>query len=255
MQTTLLGVAIAIILALVAASVAPLVVDWSQYRAAFEEEASRLTGLSVHVNGSIDARHSAVAAFQAARCRRSAPPAASRRSAPALSSSSLGLARSCAAKCGRPKCGSVGAANQCAASMMRARSTGRCRRRRPAPTRRGVSRLTVEDGRVVFVDAGFRRRGSRWRNFPSTATSARCSDRSAAMAHSSPAASFRLSHLRKSHRRRWQSQSAARRRSCRSPADHRDRWRAWFRARRPAIRRHLFAPLVRSAPRFPAASA
>jgi uncharacterized protein involved in outer membrane biogenesis len=55
-QTTLLGVAIAIILALVAALVAPLVVDWSQYRAAFEEQASRLTGLTVHVNGSIDAR-------------------------------------------------------------------------------------------------------------------------------------------------------------------------------------------------------
>ncbi len=56
MQTTLLGVAIAIILALVAALVAPLVVDWNRYRSAFEEEASRLTGLSVHVNGSIDAR-------------------------------------------------------------------------------------------------------------------------------------------------------------------------------------------------------
>ena len=56
MQTTLLGVAIAIILALVAALVAPLVVDWSHYRSAFEEEASRLSGLNVHVNGSIDAR-------------------------------------------------------------------------------------------------------------------------------------------------------------------------------------------------------
>ena len=56
MQTTLLGVAIAIILALVAALVAPLVIDWSQYRTAFEEEASRLTGLAVRVNGSIDAR-------------------------------------------------------------------------------------------------------------------------------------------------------------------------------------------------------
>ena len=55
MQTTLLGLAIAIILALVAALVAPLVVDWNHYRAAFEDEAGRLTGLSVHV-GSIDAR-------------------------------------------------------------------------------------------------------------------------------------------------------------------------------------------------------
>jgi uncharacterized protein involved in outer membrane biogenesis len=54
-QTTLLGLAIAIILALVAALVAPLVVDWNQYRSVFEAEASRLTGLAVRVNGSIDA--------------------------------------------------------------------------------------------------------------------------------------------------------------------------------------------------------
>jgi uncharacterized protein involved in outer membrane biogenesis len=55
-QTTLLGLAIAIILALVAALVAPLVVDWNHYRAPIEAEASRLTGLSVRVNGPIDAR-------------------------------------------------------------------------------------------------------------------------------------------------------------------------------------------------------
>ncbi len=56
MQTTLLGLAIAVILALVAALVAPLVVDWNHYRGAIESEASRLTGLAVRVNGSIDAR-------------------------------------------------------------------------------------------------------------------------------------------------------------------------------------------------------
>ena len=56
MQTTLLGLAIAIILALVSALVAPLVVDWNHYRSAFEEEASRLTGLDVRVKGAIDAR-------------------------------------------------------------------------------------------------------------------------------------------------------------------------------------------------------
>jgi hypothetical protein len=55
-QTTLLGLAIAIILALVAALVAPLVVDWNHFRTTFENEASRLTGLSVHVTGTIDAR-------------------------------------------------------------------------------------------------------------------------------------------------------------------------------------------------------
>jgi large subunit ribosomal protein L24 len=55
-QTTLLGLAIAIILALVAALVAPFVVDWNHYRTTFENEASRLTGLSVRVTGTIDAR-------------------------------------------------------------------------------------------------------------------------------------------------------------------------------------------------------
>jgi uncharacterized protein involved in outer membrane biogenesis len=54
-QTTLLGLAIAVILAIVAALVAPLVVDWNHYHSAFETEASRLTGLSVRV-GTIDAR-------------------------------------------------------------------------------------------------------------------------------------------------------------------------------------------------------
>lgn len=56
MQTTLLGLAIAIILALVSAIVAPLVVDWNHYRAPIETEASRLTGLNVRINGAIDAR-------------------------------------------------------------------------------------------------------------------------------------------------------------------------------------------------------
>jgi hypothetical protein len=55
-QTTLLGLAIAIILALVAALVAPLVVDWNHFRTTFENEASRLTGMSVRVTGTIDAR-------------------------------------------------------------------------------------------------------------------------------------------------------------------------------------------------------
>ena len=56
MQTTLLGLAIAIILALVAALVGPLLIDWGGYRAAFEAEASHLVGLDVRVTGSIDAR-------------------------------------------------------------------------------------------------------------------------------------------------------------------------------------------------------
>ena len=56
MQTTLLGFAIAIILALVTALVGPLFVDWTRYRAEFEARATRLTGLEFRITGSIDAR-------------------------------------------------------------------------------------------------------------------------------------------------------------------------------------------------------
>ena len=56
MQTTLLGVAIAIILALVTALVGPLFIDWNSYRGEFEARASRLTGLDFRVTGAIDAR-------------------------------------------------------------------------------------------------------------------------------------------------------------------------------------------------------
>ena len=56
MQTTLLGLAIALILALATALLGPLVVDWSRYRGEFEARASRLTGLDFHVTGAIDAR-------------------------------------------------------------------------------------------------------------------------------------------------------------------------------------------------------
>ena len=56
MQTTLLGIAIAIILALVAALVGPLLLDWGSHRSLFEAEASRLIGVNVRVTGSIDAR-------------------------------------------------------------------------------------------------------------------------------------------------------------------------------------------------------
>src|SRR6202048_5619096 len=56
MQTTLLGFAIAIILALATALVGPLFVDWSRYRGEFEARASRLTGLDFHITGGIDAR-------------------------------------------------------------------------------------------------------------------------------------------------------------------------------------------------------
>src|SRR3974390_381729 len=56
LQTTLLGLAIAIILALVAALVGPLLIDWGSHRALFEAEATRLIGVNVRVTGAIDAR-------------------------------------------------------------------------------------------------------------------------------------------------------------------------------------------------------
>ncbi|HSP50480.1 MAG TPA: AsmA family protein [Pseudolabrys sp.] len=56
MQTTLLGLAIAIILALVAALVGPLLIDWGSHRSLFEAEASRLIGVDVRVTGVIEAR-------------------------------------------------------------------------------------------------------------------------------------------------------------------------------------------------------
>ena len=56
MQNTLLGLAIAIILALVAALVGPRLIDWGGHRSLFEVQASRLLGVDVRVAGNIDAR-------------------------------------------------------------------------------------------------------------------------------------------------------------------------------------------------------
>ena len=56
MQTTLLGLAIAFILALLAALIGPYFVDWNRFRPQFEAEATRVIGLPVRVEGTIDAR-------------------------------------------------------------------------------------------------------------------------------------------------------------------------------------------------------
>ncbi len=56
MQSTLLGLAVAIILALLTALVGPLFIDWGRWRANFEAEATRLVGMPVRVSGHIDAR-------------------------------------------------------------------------------------------------------------------------------------------------------------------------------------------------------
>jgi uncharacterized protein involved in outer membrane biogenesis len=55
-QTTLLGLAIAFIIALTAALVGPYFVDWNQFRPQFEAEASRVIGAKVRVEGALDAR-------------------------------------------------------------------------------------------------------------------------------------------------------------------------------------------------------
>ncbi|HXI08230.1 MAG: AsmA family protein [Bradyrhizobium sp.] len=56
MQTTLLGLAIAFIIALIAALVGPYFIDWNQLRPQFEAEASRIVGTPVRVAGKLDAR-------------------------------------------------------------------------------------------------------------------------------------------------------------------------------------------------------
>ncbi|MDR3466956.1 MAG: AsmA-like C-terminal region-containing protein [Xanthobacteraceae bacterium] len=56
MQTTLLGLAIAVILALLAALIGPYFVDWNQFRPQFEAEATRLVGAPVRVRDNLDAR-------------------------------------------------------------------------------------------------------------------------------------------------------------------------------------------------------
>ncbi|HLK83240.1 MAG TPA: AsmA family protein [Xanthobacteraceae bacterium] len=56
MQTTLLSIGIAIILALMAALIGPVLVDWGDYRSAIETEASQMVGAPVRVGGTIDVR-------------------------------------------------------------------------------------------------------------------------------------------------------------------------------------------------------
>jgi AsmA-like protein len=55
-QTTLLGLSIAFIVALVAALVGPYFIDWNQFRPQFEAEATRVIGAPVRVGGALDAR-------------------------------------------------------------------------------------------------------------------------------------------------------------------------------------------------------
>ena len=56
MQTTLLGLAIALILALIAALIGPYFIDWNQFRPQFEAEATQIIGAPVKVSGELQAR-------------------------------------------------------------------------------------------------------------------------------------------------------------------------------------------------------
>ncbi len=56
MQTTLLTLGIALIVALVTALVGPLFVDWGRFRTNFEAHASRLAGQPVRITGNIEVR-------------------------------------------------------------------------------------------------------------------------------------------------------------------------------------------------------
>ncbi len=55
-QTTLLGLAIAFIAALLAALIGPYFIDWNQFRPQFEAEATQVIGAPVRVGGKLDAR-------------------------------------------------------------------------------------------------------------------------------------------------------------------------------------------------------
>src|SRR5262249_35452161 len=56
LQTTLLSIGIALILALMTALVGPLFVDWGRFRSEFEARASRIAGQPVRIAGAIDVR-------------------------------------------------------------------------------------------------------------------------------------------------------------------------------------------------------
>jgi len=55
-QTTLLGLAIAFIVALVAALIGPYLIDWNRFRPQFEAQAARVIGAPVRIEGGLDVR-------------------------------------------------------------------------------------------------------------------------------------------------------------------------------------------------------
>ena len=92
MQTTLLGLAIAFIIALLAALIGPYFIDWNQFRPQFEAEATRIIGAPVRVGGELDARLLPAPSLRL-RSVRSAAPTISAGCAPTSSTSSSAWAR------------------------------------------------------------------------------------------------------------------------------------------------------------------
>ena len=149
MRTTLLGFAIAVILALVTALVGPFFVDWGRYRGEFEARASRLTGLEFRVTGSIDARLLPTPTPHAAGHRVPPPGRHQQGARPRLRIGSRS-ARWCEESGGSRMRGSRDPSSP-PGSTARALNL-------PAPsmasTRKGLDpRLSIEDGQAILADA------------------------------------------------------------------------------------------------------
>ena len=151
LQTTLLGLAIAIILALVAALVGPLLIDWGSYRSVFEAEASRLIGVEVRVTGAIDARLLPSPHAHAARHR-------DRRSGDdKMRARSLGIEFALGplmrGEWRAAELHLVGPQLQPRARRHPAMCRRRTSRSSSIPTRSPIDRLSIEDGKLTLTDA------------------------------------------------------------------------------------------------------
>ena len=153
MQTTLLGLAIAMILALVAALAGPVFVPWSNYRSAFEAEASRVTGLPVRITGPIEARALPVPRLRLQGVEIGAPKSEPRASVRAvhveLSLGSLlrGEIRASELELDRPEI-SVGLDKSGRIPWLAAATT------KPDPDGFSIEKFTIDNGRVALSDAG-----------------------------------------------------------------------------------------------------
>ena len=229
-----------IILALVSALVAPFVVDWNRYRSTFEQQASRLTGLAVRVNGTIDAR-----ILPSPRIKLRDVEVGEAGRAPRMRAGAIELELGL----GPLVRGEVQATEVRLLTPQISLGLDRSGRDRLARSVAALSapmrspfRASMSKTAASFSKMRRPARTSCCKNFRSTATSARSSGRSRAKAAFVVGDELlRLSDLGQSRRRRRRSQDQARRRSVQSSADDRDRRHARVRSRRSAIRRHVCA--------------